>query len=593
MLWSANFHAITNEYLPFTFAASLLDNGYYTLTGEVFDAKGTQIGKVTSELRKVAPAKEEIYVENNGIMINGHPFFPIGLYALTKEDFATVRKAGFNFIFYNSSHNNMTVTLAEADQAAKYGMRMWWSAGHSMMGGSHFPGTDKTIPPPVLPINLSKEQLQYVEKKTREEILLMKDHPALLSWWHSEESDLPGIVPERLSAIYRELDPYHPLAASHNNGDTLGTYKKAFEIFNIWSYPGFFLTHDTERISEVTSRLSLLWNKVEPNACVFIDPQTHIIGWWAARSDFSQRQPNYREIRNMTYQGIVNGVKGVIYIYYKHDNCGTINSMPGMWNGMVKTVKELQYFTNAICLGENIQGAVIEKGKEAVHILLKKYNGDYYLFTVSTSMYPQDAIIKISDPAIKNMQVVSENRSINIKNGGFSDHFDKFETHIYTTSLQKFDLQTTKFVEDECATIQQSFENAHRMNLASWYLGSKTEPAWGALIDNDTFTSCIPHSTFRGVFKLPFPIDVLFSKPQTVGKIVLKCKNLTLKDIELYYNESGEWKAIPATQTQTSETKTKDFTELHFTFSGITTDKIRTTLLKTGSYIFEIEAYKN
>jgi len=59
VLWSANFHAITNEYLPFTFAASLLDNGYYTLTGEVFDAKGTQIGKVTSELRKVAPKKKK------------------------------------------------------------------------------------------------------------------------------------------------------------------------------------------------------------------------------------------------------------------------------------------------------------------------------------------------------------------------------------------------------------------------------------------------------------------------------------------------------------------------------------------------------
>ena len=53
------------------------------------------------------------------------------------------------------------------------------------------------------------------EKLLREEVNAFRDHPALLSWYISDEPVGQGVPPDSLEFAYsiiKELDPYHPVA---------------------------------------------------------------------------------------------------------------------------------------------------------------------------------------------------------------------------------------------------------------------------------------------------------------------------------------------------------------------------------------------
>ncbi|MCX5642411.1 MAG: hypothetical protein NTY10_04180 [Candidatus Omnitrophica bacterium] len=596
IIWSKKYEGLSAGKTAFSFKNNLIDYGDYLITGELFDNKNTQIGNVVCELRKVPPAKEEIWIENNTIMINGNQFFPIGFYAVGKEDIKVLSKIGVNFIWDSvSNYNDNAATFNFADEVAKYNMKMWFSAGHSLIGATGYPGKGNVVPGEKLPSilsDLSEEQLSEVERLTKEAIPALKEHPALLCWWFAEESFLKGEVIERVAKVYREADPYHPIGIAHNNGESAGNYKNGYEIFTIWAYPGFYRDRETENITEVTSRLNSVWRRGGEDKCVWIGPQTHNLGTWAARTDFSQREPDYAEMRNETYQGIVNNAKGMIYIFYKDPPFWTINSAPGPWYGLTQVIKELKMLTPVI-LSETVSDKVaVEKGEEKIQIITKKQGKDYYIFAVNTSPDNQPAEIVINDLKIQKLQVISENRNIKIKNNRFSDGFGKFGVHIYTTSKSKFDLINIKNIAAESNRIQKEFEDSRRSNLASWFLGTATEPRWGALIDNDEITYCAVDSCFRDIFKLPFPIEVIFKEPQDVGKVVIKAAGASEKDFEIYSYDTSlkEWKktALPAS----GEIKRKDFSELTYIFETVKTPKIKIILSNKNTKIYEIEAYK-
>lgn len=600
-IWSEEHGNLACGENAFKIKSGLIEVGEYLITAELLDKAGQKIGSAVCPLRRELPAKNEVWVENHTVMINGKPFFPIGFYAVSETDLEELSKLGANFIWYTGSSWGMENTLKFADEAAKNNIKVWYSAGHSLIGASGYPGKGKVEPGKKLPVSLdqlSEEQLAVVEQKTREEIPKLREHPALLGWWILEESFLPATVAERVAKIYRELDPYHPIAITHNNGEAAGNYKDAYEIFAIWSYPRFYKGRDAD-ITEPTTRLRSVWRQCGENKCVFLGPSMHVIGRWAARTDFSQREPTYREVRNETYQGIVNGAKGMIYIFYKHPHCGSINSMPGMWNGVKRCISELNSLVPGI-VDETVAGkAEIRKGKEDIQILLKKHAGEYYLFAVNTATNRVEAEIAFDGGLdIRKLRVVSEDRTVKVKANRLQDVFETFETHIYTTSAKDFDLATTRKIEAECDKLQAEFREQHKANLASEFLGTTTEPRYAALNDNDEFTSCAPSSTFKDVFSLPFPIEIIFTEPKALGKVVIKSKGSTAKDFELEQFDAAAngWKKLQPREVldEQRENLTRRGENLSITtylFEPVTTARLRVVLPKRSVPIYEIEAY--
>ena len=600
VIWSRECDRLTGNEIPFTFMNRDLDCGHYVIRGELSGRSGNPIGAAACHLRKAPPAKEEIWIEKDTIMINGDPFFPIGFYAVPIDTLKEIADAGANFVWYSSSHNSLEGTLRFADEAAKHGMKIWSSAGHSLIGARGYPGKGKVIPgkkPPAVLEQLSEEQLVWIENKMREEIPKLKDHPALLCWWSYEESFLKPEVAARVARIYRDMDPYHPLATTHNNGNAAGRYRDSYEIFAIWSYPRFYIQKDTEDIAQVSARLQSVWKNCGQNKCVLIGPSTHIIGRWARRTDFSQRRPNYREIRNETYQGIINGAKGMIYIKYKSTSTGSMYSAPGMWHGIKHIIRELKALVPVIVSGDRADTVKVEGGGGDLQILAKKYGGHWYVFAVNASPRRQRVRLAFEDAGVERLRVISEDRSVDVKDGRLLDSFEKFETHIYTTSAKDLGLEDTTTIETECRQLQREFREKHRANLASDFLGSVTKPRYGAMIDNDEFSYAYPAISFSDIFKLPFPIDVIFREPQAIGKVVLKVKHASGRDFEIHYFDSAKngWIAIPRPRmteiTRQSTAAKESIVVIAYEFTRVRTAKLRVVLSNRRTVLCEIEAY--
>ena len=248
----------------------------------------------------------------------------------------------------------------------------------------------------------------------------------------------------------------------------------------------------------------------------------------------------------------------------------------------------------------------------AAEIVPTKYNpntGDYWLLAASSSDNTKTFTIDFAPFAGKKIQVLSEDRTVEFKNGKFTAEFTPWHVMVFTTSSKDFKLRTVKSINDEIEAIYakrakagnlayQRFEGTVVDVYASSNLFKRVNDncALWHLTDGVTEgTPCV--STHRaGVVasqdetpgKTPDWVELVFKKPVKAGRVVVYPALDSLKDYEVQVEVDGKYVTV------SKVTDAKGLAQEH-KFAPVTTKKVRVFVTgNRGKYtrIYEVEVYE-
>ena len=401
-------------------------NGLHRVRYRVADTKGNAATNTVVFLIGEAPKTPKATLRDDGIaLIDGQPFFPIGIYAVCKREFngkdfdkafKDLKKAGFNFAHtYGNSYDPEFLAAAE-----KYGFKLWVAA---------------RVP--------SKN---FVETG--------RHHPSILAWYLGDDTSMHQTPAELRS--YRDavtaVDPTR-LTCQADVVGAAGTLHLPYrdyldgtdvimpEIYPIGGKAGN--ASDTNCVARTIANMAafndaIAKSKDGPKANWPI--LQYFQGWnsW-------QHFPSREQLFATSFAAIIHGAHGITWYTYggfynkRRDYYDEgITSRPERFQNMADLCTWLQELTPALVARacpqpqvEVVSGPRTDPlGQVAVSALLRRANGKAWLLTVNAAYSPVRARFTLADVGAK-AEVMREKRTVTLENGVFEDDFAPFAVHIY------------------------------------------------------------------------------------------------------------------------------------------------------------------
>lgn len=365
------------------------------------------------EITKLHDNNNSVQINNltGGLVVDNLPYFPFGFYCywpvqptLAEEEVVK----GFNMIspYQKILDERFSQRQTYMDRCAELGMKVNYNLC-SLAGGGGV-GSGK--------IDLPEKKLNELLEK---EVLAFKDHPALLSWYIADEPILNGTKVEYLESKYnliKKLDPYHPISMVFMKPKNSPKYTKSFDIMMSDPYPIPDL-----KITTVGIRSRYLKQKFPNHKSTWIVPQAFGGGeWW-------QREPTKQELRNMTYQAVINGATGIKY--FVRNGLNSFPKSTAAWGECGEIALEFAELTPAI-LSEEIAPSIESADPE---IEAKCYLKDNLMTILVVNNYnqPKELNLILEQELSGILNLPFEDRSITIENGEFTDFIDNYGTRCY------------------------------------------------------------------------------------------------------------------------------------------------------------------
>ncbi len=509
--------------------------GTYTITVTLIRG-GKVEAKAATPLHVLPPAPHEWYVGDNNVLYhNGKSFLPAGWFSPPTERLAEFARLGMAAVQQYGAPwwtvEKLRAWLDEVQRAHLYAMFYPYPSPR------WFDKHRQSRP-------LTAQEAQAL----RERVRAIKDHPALLGYYLCDEPELVPVLPERLEQIYRiirEEDPYHPCIVLNDTIRGIFTYHRAGDILMPDPYPCYVRGGLAERpIEKVTKFMQAVAEATGGLKPAWVCNQAFN---YADYGRPNNRQPTLTEMRNEQYQALVAGCRGFMwYGASQIPNYAELQvAVPLLW-------QELRLMRDA-ALAPDALGILQVKADmpEHMHTCARLAGGHLYIFAVSTATKPLRATFRLrAKPPLRRVPqrlwVVSEGRSVELRNGTFSDTFGIYATHIYTTRRE---LATALSLAEAEQRIKQ-IDRARRKpgNLAFEDTGVQVRVSSNAPYS-------YPHKLVDGVpaglrwrdgtaRKLPDWIELQWPKPITAGRVVLFSP--TAAEIEIRVREPGsqQWRTV-------------------------------------------------
>ena len=302
------------------------------------------------------------HIDEHGFTVkNGECIFPIGLYLGPTQDehLERIAQAGFNTIL-SYSYGQDKDPVGFLDRAKKHNLDVIFSV-------KDFYGGLKAAPKEGVPLARAAE---YID--------LLKNHPALLAWYTNDELN-PEWIPqiEEMQRMIAERDPNHPTFQVLYQVGQLEKYYDAADIIATDPYPvgkenltqtGIY----TRRTVEAAHGARASW----------IVPQ--IMDWAVYTPGREPKPPTLDEMRNQSYQALINGAKGLLYYAYqdlfqeKYPR-GPLNqaAFDRRWPDVVAMTQELKPLLPAILHGKNV--TLHKPAASKIEISAIEYQGELLL----------------------------------------------------------------------------------------------------------------------------------------------------------------------------------------------------------------------
>lgn len=427
---------ITQKEMLISLPIPQLADGKYKLVCRVMKAKNP-VTEQAVVITKLPFAKgTEVRIDKNlNMVVNGKPVLPINWWG--GSDLKEIAETGSDGIVTGFSRDNRPI-LDQLKALNQYGVivlsdaqrAVWESQGQSMLSQKE------------------KEDLAF-------SINLIKDHPALLCYYLSDEPECASIDPRILEESYnliRNLDPYHPILICNSTVEGMRTYKDALDIFApdpyVMPINDGTLTQGMTYVSTVIEEAKKIG---EGKKGIWVTPQMFNFD---EGGRLNSRAPTFTEERCMQYLAIIHGAKGFNYFIYYRAVKNPDLKLAGPY-----LIKEIKSLAPIILTGKEIKGAQVSNPD--IHLLLKEGGGKLYLFACNVTDKPLE--VEITMPAgTGEIKVVSEGRNVQIANNVFPDRFGPYAVHIYTTNLTFSDVVSLNKTKEEVITTGGIFEFKYR-----------------------------------------------------------------------------------------------------------------------------------
>ena len=288
---------------------------------------GRILGAATNRFTRVArmPKRAVWFDSAKRAIVDGKPFFPLGMYCSTIGDkfFSVYTNSPFNCAMPYWPPDKRNLDCAQAA-----GIKMMYSV-KDCWGGTK---NDFYVRNGV---KTDEDARAYVLRKVKE----LKGHPALLAWYVNDEADIK-LMP-KFTKRYRDIaaaDPDHPaFGVFYQFADARG-YMPAHDVTGIDPYPV-----PKDAISRVLDE-----TRVFAKGTFGLMPAWHVTQAfdWTLYGGKDARPPTEDEMRNMTWQAIAGGANGIIYYaYHELQKNGKKKPFAESWGECCRVGEEVKRMT--------------------------------------------------------------------------------------------------------------------------------------------------------------------------------------------------------------------------------------------------------
>jgi len=384
--------------------AADLPPGAYTLKVRLYGAAGLE-DSLVQKVYKYPPGGREIKIDlfTQTLLKDGEPFFPIGLYWLRSEILGEVKRLHFNAgdYYYKLQAGEIAALMDEAARE-DVGILLELSDFIRRRDVPDYSGIEA-----------------LVERYRR--------HPALLAWYLIDEPAETGVSPQYTEAVYeriRALDPYHPIYLVNNRPHLYAAHIDASDILgiNVYPIPNYPITRVRDYMQEAH------WTSRGRKPVWLVAQAFGGVEHWP-------RAPTPVELRNMVYQGLVQGASGVMFYRYCQEEERHIQS-PALWREMRTLAAELSELTPALVAPEwNRRGSRMVD-IQGVDIMFKQLEGAFYLFVVNSTHKSQKVRFSTRElPAFSQIEALHRAPRPRRQNGAFEADLGPLGVGVYRLEL--------------------------------------------------------------------------------------------------------------------------------------------------------------
>jgi|GEM_PF-1319481 hypothetical protein len=338
---------------------------------------------------------------DDGVLCNGKPFFPRGLYHVSPEDYALVAAHGFNCV-QTSAGVPPTKERAQSwcngsvEQAAAAGLKscvaLYWSGRPN---GSEW-----------------RRQFEGI-----------RAHPGVLAWMIQDEPDGRLVPLEEMARSYayiRANDPERPAYTCLCRPTTYGRYGHQTDYMSLDVYP--------------IGRAPITQIAVSLERAQHVMPRVPF--WFIGQIWPWPKKPNVTpaQHRCMTYLALTHGARGLMWYSFRDPGWYIPEGNPPLWDMMRAVNTEVAELEPFLLRPNTWEKAVPVEGEDAVHVSLKRTDGRVCVIAVNPADRAHDAVIPLGDVKADTLRVQFEDRSLSLADGVIRDHFAPLAVHVYIGS---------------------------------------------------------------------------------------------------------------------------------------------------------------
>lgn len=409
----------------FTLEALDADLGDYILDVSAL-ANDALVGSASQDWHVIPRFLSEVVLGENGyLVVNGKPFFPIGMFNGSR--LAEQSMAGFNVAHgYNAMATspgtvpNNQQAKNFLDQAHSLGMKTLMLVTH----GGHSRSVDD----------------EFVRR-----VRMFRNHPGLLAW-DEEEGVARGEMPlsnlSRMHAILKKEAPEHPFMVGDARAPIFDVHDRSdffpveyMDLSMWWWYP-FPLDSNTEA--------SALEGEQQSQAGV-LDPPSFLtlaktskpiwVGIQAYRKPNRSdgRFPTPDEYRAQAYLSLIHGAKGLMYYVGSGSGGNGILNKPeeGNWEYLKQLVAELRSLEEVFMSADAAKQVQITPEDSPVSVRLKQTQRGLVLLAANRCTSRTSVSFLLDTGESKSATVLFEDRTVAIAKDILEDTFAPLEVHVY------------------------------------------------------------------------------------------------------------------------------------------------------------------
>jgi hypothetical protein len=374
-----------------------LPQGEYRLQQRITNPNGQVVLEQNFPIR-VTDEMPRVHIDGKGFtVVDGKRFFPLGIYTGSygstgghrinseSSDLQRMANAGFNTVLSYSYAARANVNGTEfLDIARQHNLQVIYSLKDMYDGHGGYPQN-----------GLSGQA------SAQKHIDATKGHPALLAWYINDEMADGWLEPiQRRYDQLLNFDPNHPAYTVSNKP---GFNRNFFPMTDVLGsdpypvgYPDKSLNHVTDWTHDIQSAgrdAKGIWQVLQIH-----NAKHHKI-------QLEAQPPTLEQMRNMSYQALVNGTKGLMYfayhwLFFDIDESGkriySEAAFQKRWPDIVKLIEEIKPLTGIVLQDEKVN--LQKLNHSTVQYQAWQSDGKLYLMVVNAATDDKPASLALQLP---------------------------------------------------------------------------------------------------------------------------------------------------------------------------------------------------